>query len=110
MTHSFNRERRRYTSSDLLLPFPLNYLIIGLGVFKAKKYMKQHGGNDTFKTRLWSAVTINEIINKKESQLTGLHNFHWLKSLNPSQLSENNYLTYRHYISIKNFFQMIGNA
>jgi len=97
---------RGYKPKSLLYPFPFNYLAIGLGVIKAKKYMKNAGGNDTFKTKIWAESTLN--------QIAGLTSFHVDINLNDKILDESlkmaeqgRYLTYRHMASIKQFINMV---
>jgi hypothetical protein len=93
---------RGYTPSDLLMPFPFNYLKISLGVFKAKKYMKSHQGNDTFKTQIWSKDTINSIVNNPTSLDIRIVRF--LKDTSTETLSKNDFLTYRHLVTLSDFF------
>ena len=97
---------RGYTAKSLLYPFPFNFLAIGLGVIKAKKYMKNAGGNDTFKTEVWAESTLK--------QIAGLTSFHVDINLNDKMLDESlkmaeqgRYLTYRHMASIKQFFNLL---
>ncbi|EMS77666.1 putative asparagine synthetase AsnA [Desulfotignum phosphitoxidans DSM 13687] len=97
---------RGYTPGALLYPFPLNYLVIAWGVVKAKKYMKNAGGNDTFKTEIWAKNILGQIANFPDNfagiNLNG-------KMLNESLKMEQagRYLTYRHMSAIKQFFHMV---
>ena len=53
---------RGYKPNDLLKPFPINYLFLAMGVFKAKKYIKKNG-NDTFDdSGKWEKNTIGSIL------------------------------------------------
>jgi hypothetical protein len=97
---------RGYTAKSLLYPFPFNFLAIALGVIKAKKYMRNAGGNDTFNTEAWADSTLN--------QIAGLKSFHVDINLNDKMLDKSlkmaeqgRYLTYRHMASIKQFFIMV---
>ncbi len=44
---------RGYKPADLIKPFPINYLFIGYGVYKTKRYYSKIG-NDTFDTTKWA--------------------------------------------------------
>jgi hypothetical protein len=98
---------RGYTPKALLYPFPFNYLAIGMGVLKARKYMQNAGGNDTFKTETWSENILDRIAEMPNPviNIKGLGR----KSLNDSLLmaSRGRYLTYRHMASIKLFMNMV---
>lgn len=100
---------RGYTSNDLLLPFPINYLKIGIGVFLAKRYMKKAGGNDTFKTKDWSVKTINEILQFRPDDSVIDWRQNKLLEMDPSKLNDADFLTYRHFVSLQNFFFQISN-
>lgn len=94
---------RGYTPDDLLLPFPFNYMKISLGVFKAKKHMQKAGGNDTFKTEIWADDTLRrsvEKINKISDQLFRTR----LKDTYRDRAHLNSFLTYRHLVSLHDFF------
>jgi len=98
---------RGYKPKSLLYPFPFNYLSIGLGVIKARKYIKNAGGNDTFKTELWAKNTLQ--------QIADLSKFFININLNDKTLDESlkmaeqgRFLTYRHMASMKQFFNMVG--
>lgn len=95
---------RGYTPNDLLILFPFNYIKIAIGVIKAKKYMSKKGGNDTFKTEEWAEETINEIVSIMRK------NIYMGESLfrkNHSLIGDKQYLTYRHFCSIKLFLDNI---
>jgi len=94
---------RGYNPGDLLLPTPLNYFKLALGVYQAKKYMKKHQGNDTFDTYQWSKDYIQKLsqiershvpINLKKVEYSIFENGHWTI-----------YLTYRHMASLKRYLQ-----
>ena len=93
---------RGYTPNDLLLPFPLNYLKIGIGVLNVKKYIKIAGGNDTFKTETWAEETIKTSL-QKTNRLSDQIFANRLKDTYENRLHFNNYLTYRHLISVHSF-------
>jgi hypothetical protein len=98
---------RGYTPNDLLLPFPLNYLKIGAGVWKAKEYLQKASGNDTFKTEIWALPSLNLIAdNKSEFAKTVFKD--QLKSILDSQEYKDNFLTFRYMASIQAFFNMIN--
>lgn len=96
---------RGYTSNDLLLPFPINYLKISIGVYKTKRYLKMHDNNDTFKTEKWSIETISNILNKRLTE-----NSDFFTSLLYDDFKSRKYLknllTYRHFISLLAFLQI----
>jgi len=94
---------RGYKPNDLLLPFPLNYLKIAFGVYNAKKYMKKRNGNDTFKTKEWSSCTIKNIESTETKFSISNENFYDMKN----KLNDSEYLTYRHFISIKSFLNKV---
>lgn len=98
---------RGYTPDDLLLPFPLNYLKIGAGVWKAKKHMRKAGGNDTFKTETWAIQTLKMISEFKSRFASDVFKDR-LHRLLESQEYKNNFLTYRHMASIQAFFKLVN--
>jgi hypothetical protein len=94
---------RGYNPGDLLLPTPLNYFKLALGVYQAKKYMKKHQGNDTFDTYQWSKDYIQKL-----SQIERSHVPINLKKVEYSMFENGHgtiYLTYRHMASLKRFLQ-----
>lgn len=96
---------RGYTPDDLLRPFPLNYLKIGAGVWKAKKHMQKAGGNDTFKTETWAMQTLKMISEFKSGFASDVFKDR-LHGLFESQEYKNSFLTYRHMASIQAFFNL----
>lgn len=89
---------RGYKPNDLLKPFPINYLLIGKGVYKKKKYIAKVG-NDTFNTPKWSVPFINFVQKKFEANE---YFSHVIKTFNPIR-NENLRLKYSHFLSIYNF-------
>ena len=99
---------RGYTSNDLILPFPFNYIKIAKGVYFAKKYMKKHNGNDTFKTEEWSVDSINEIIDELQNNIPKSINFKFFKK-NIDEMNSGLYLTFRHFVSLSYYLKSINN-
>lgn len=95
---------RGYRSNDLLLPFPINYARIALGVYQAKSYMHKVGGNDTFKTPEWSRNTISQVLNGNTDILKSFNNY--LRNSYKPQLDDGEFLTYRHFVSLSLFLQL----
>ena len=98
---------RGYTPRDLLRCPPFNYVFLAYGVFNARRYMKSHGGNDTFKTYSWARDYLKEVSNHKGKQSEFIH----LDRINYDLLtgdikSNSRFLSYRHLASIKSFFQL----
>ena len=97
---------RGYKPSALLYPFPFNYLTIAWGVVKAKRYMKNAGGNDTFKTEIWSDDILGKIADYADGFAgLNLNDKILYESLNMEDAGR--YLTYRHMAAIKQFFHMV---
>lgn len=97
---------RGYKPKALLYPFPFNYMVIGLGVLQAKKYMKNAGGNDTFKTEKWAKSILYQIADLSSPIIDiKLDN----KRLKDSLMMEarGRFLTYRHMASIKQFLNTV---
>lgn len=98
---------RGYCPNDLMRPFPFNYMRIAMGVHRAKRYMRRHGGNDTFKTETWALNTIRNIVGTPGSAHAG--------SLFGDRLAErffsdrylDDFLTFRHMVSIQAFLNTI---
>jgi asparagine synthetase B (glutamine-hydrolysing) len=114
-THIFNKYMpalgkiildRGYKPDDLILPFPFNYLKIGVKIWREKIYMKNAGGNDTFKTEIWADSTIKRI-SLLRSKLSDSLFKDRLKQFHDLNKSEREYLTYRHMISINLFNQLL---
>ncbi|MCU0289512.1 MAG: hypothetical protein MUF15_24335, partial [Acidobacteria bacterium] len=97
---------RGYSPNDLLLPFPLNFLKIGQGVYQAKKYMKNAGGNDTFKTESWADQTIENILKSSSSFSESIFGSH-LRDVKESNQHLDIFLSYRHMISLQAFLNMV---
>ena len=101
---------RGYKPSALLDPFPINYIKLALGVYRAKKYMKKHKGNDTFKTKDWAHNTLLSICQEKEDIL----NFYNLNSKQLSYTKKNAdkgyFLTFRYFASLKFFLSQIRSS
>jgi hypothetical protein len=98
---------RGYTPNDLLFPFPLNYLKIGMGVWRAKKYLKKAGGNDTFDTEKWAIPSLNMIIDEKNEFARNIFT-NQLKKLLASQDYKISFITFRHMASIQAFFNGVN--
>jgi len=98
---------RGYTPNDLLLPFPLNYIKIGAGVWNAKKHMQKAGGNDTFKTETWAIQTLKMISEFKNRFSSDVFKDR-LNILFNSQEYKKNFLTFRHMASIQAFFNLVN--
>jgi hypothetical protein len=97
---------RGYTPNDLLLPFPINYMKIAPGVFRFKRYMKKAQGNDTFKTKIWSDDTIKKSIQITNSISNQVFSDR-LKIAYENHSHFENFLTYRHLVSLHNFFELL---
>ena len=94
---------RGYSPSALLLPTPLNYVLLAKGVFDAKQYMKKHKGNDTFKTHAWAKGTLLALSKHRHKSIIDVE----LDTVNYSRFEEGDsekFLTYRHLASINYFF------
>jgi hypothetical protein len=92
---------RGYTSDDLLKPFPLNYLFLAKGVYKANRYVKRFG-NDTFSSEKWTKQTIENILNEtKEHEIFS----DGLKGSFINGLYLKDLLTYSHIIALKKFVE-----
>ena len=98
---------RGYTSNDLLLPFPLNYIKLAKGVYFAKKYMKKNNGNDTFKTEEWSVDSVNEIVNELQNNIPNTINFEFFKK-NINKMNSGSYLTFRHFLSLSYYLKSVA--
>lgn len=96
---------RGYSPDDLLLPFPLNFFKIGRGVYQAKKYIKKAGGNDTFKTDVWADQTIENFIESSNPFSESLFGDRLL-NVKKSNRHLDNFLTYRHMVSLQAFLDM----
>ncbi len=96
---------RGYTPNDLLLPVPLNYFKIGYGYYKEKKYMKRAGGNDTFNTEIWAQKTLGDIVSSSGA-FTGNLFGNRLGELFQTSNYFKSFLTFRHLVSIKAFFDI----
>lgn len=86
---------RGYKPNDLLKPFPINYILIGKGVYKKNKYILKVG-NDTFNTPKWSVPFIDFVKKKykvNEYFSDGINTF------NP-MMNEKLRLKYSHFLSI----------
>ena len=93
---------RGYKPNDLIKPFPFNYLFLFIGVMKARKYMKNHKGNDTFNSEKWTKEMIEKSLKKhaNPSEIFGkgmIENFKNGEYLN-------DLLKYSHMISLLNYF------
>jgi hypothetical protein len=98
---------RGYTPDDLLLPFPINYLKIGTGVWRAKRYLRKADGNDTFKTEIWADSTLKRICSLENRLSETVFNGN-LSKLHDSKKKESSYLTFRHMSSIQSFFFLLN--
>ena len=95
---------RGYSSNDLLLLFPVNYIKIAKGVYLAKKRMRAAGGNDTFRTPEWSEMTVRKIINNQSVSFFHFDSF--LLDSSKEKMTDSTFLTYRHLVSLKLYFQL----
>jgi hypothetical protein len=97
---------RGYKPKSLLYPFPFNYFIIALGVYNAKKYLKNAGGNDTFKTETWAMRTLDQLAELPSSIINIKLG---AKMLNDSlkMADRGRFLTYTHLASLKQFMYMV---
>ncbi len=97
---------RGYKPKALLYPFPLNYITIALGVYRAKKYLKNAGGNDTFKTEDWALDSLEQIAELPDTIIKiNLNQKMFNQSLEMEE--KGRFLTYMHIASIKQFLNMI---
>lgn len=89
---------RGYKPKDLLIPFPLNYLLIGKAVYRTKKYNAKVG-NDTFNTPKWSKSYIN--FSREEFSEDNYFNSHLISD----EISKNEKqgLKRAHFLSLYNY-------
>ncbi len=101
------RVDRLYKPIDLIRPFPINYLLLAIGVTRKNLYMKSKGGNDTFKTNLWTRSTIENILNQHaKNPLIDITIKDRLKDY--SNRNEATDITFRHLIAIIEFMNYLN--
>ncbi|KAA3629098.1 MAG: hypothetical protein DWQ02_18610, partial [Bacteroidetes bacterium] len=98
---------RLYKPIDLIRSFPINYLLLAIGVTRKNLYLKRKGGNDTFKTEIWTRSTIRDILKQhKNNPAMDL-------VFNPdlfdfSNRNDANDITFRHMIAIIEFMNYLN--
>lgn len=101
------RVDRLYKPIDLVRPFPLNYLLLAIGVTRKNLYLKSKGGNDTFKTENWTRSTIRNILQQHKSNPLVNLDFN-PKILEGSNRNDANDITFRHMVAIIEFMNYLN--